>query len=294
LAIQIVDPTIGPETEAFFDGVDAGMQAGSPTESVMEESPFSFADLNRDGIVDANDLSIFESAMGSCFGANNFNPDADFDGDECITSTDEEIYLGLFNSAPNNRPPEAKCKSIEVVADNSCAAKISPSDINDGSFDPDGDPLTLSLDSPLLLGLGQHPVTLTVTESHGATSSCTSTVTVVDRTPPAIVGGSVDKQQLWPPDHKMVNVTVNYNATDNCGPVACALSISSNEPMNGKGDGNTAPDWQVVDQHHVLLRAERSGNGSGRIYTIRIICTDGSGNSSTKTVTVTVPKSQGR
>lgn len=294
LAIQTVDPIIGPETEAFFDGVDRSMQAGSPTETVMEESPFSFADLNRDGIVDANDLEMFESAMGSCFGASNFNPDADFDGDECITSSDEEIYLGLFNSAPNNRPPEAKCKNIEVAADNSCMATIRPTDLNDGSSDPDGDAITISLDSSVLSGLGSHSVTLLVSDSHGARSSCTSTVTVVDRTPPTITGGSVDKPQLWPPDHKMETVSVSYDAIDNCGPVTCSLTISSNEPINGKGDGNTAPDWQVVDPHHVFLRAERAGNGSGRVYAIRIICTDGSGNSSIKNVTVTVPKSQGR
>jgi hypothetical protein len=294
LAIQLVDPIIGPETEAFFDNVDLTLQAGSPTLNVMEASPFSFADLNRDGIVDETDFQIFQSAVGSCFGASNFNPDADFDGDECITSNDEEIYLGLFNSAPNNRPPEAKCKNLEVTADGSCMARINPTDINDGSTDPDGDAITFSLDSPVLSGLGPHSVTLLVTDSHGATSSCTSTVTAVDRTPPVITGGSVDKPQLWPPDHKMENVLVSYNATDNCGAAACTLTISSNEPINGRGDGNTAPDWQVVDGHHVVLRAERAGNGGGRTYTIKITCTDGSGNSSTKDVIVTVPKSQGR
>ena len=44
-------------------------------------------------------------------------------------------------------------------------------------------------------------------------------------------------------------------------------------------DGNTAPDWEIVDSHHVRLRAERSGRGNGRVYTITITCTDGSGNS---------------
>ena len=54
----------------------------------------------------------------------------------------------------------------------------------------------------------------------------------------------------------------------------------------------TSPDWQIVDAHHVNLRAERSGTGTGRIYTITITCTDGGGHTTTKTVVVTVPMSQ--
>jgi hypothetical protein len=92
----------------------------------------------------------------------------------------------------------------------------------------------------------------------------------------------------------MIDVLVDYEIVDNCGPVACALSVSSNEPPNGRGDGNTSADWQVLDDHHVRLRAERSGPGSGRIYTITTSCSDTAGGSSSKSVLVTVPKSQGK
>jgi hypothetical protein len=72
------------------------------------------------------------------------------------------------------------------------------------------------------------------------------------------------------------------------------LTVSSDGPVNGTGDGNTSPDWQVIDAHHVLLRAERSGNGSGRTYTINITCTNDTNKlSSTKMVTVFVPHDQG-
>jgi hypothetical protein len=61
------------------------------------------------------------------------------------------------------------------------------------------------------------------------------------------------------------------------------------------GDGNTSVDWRITGDHTVLLRAERSGNGGGRIYFITVRASDASGNrSQTKTVTVTVPKSQGK
>jgi hypothetical protein len=117
-------------------------------------------------------------------------------------------------------------------------------------------------------------------------------MTTVSNPPPAITGASADPSQLWPPNHKMVNVTISYSVSDNCGQVATSLSVTSNEPVNGNGDGNTSPDWVVVDAHHVQLRAERAGGGSGRIYTITIAATDSAGNTSTQKVTVTVAHNQ--
>jgi hypothetical protein len=108
----------------------------------------------------------------------------------------------------------------------------------------------------------------------------------------------VNKPVLWPANHQLVDVAVNYVTTDNCDPSPdCTLSVTCNEPANGPGSGNTASDWVIVDAHHVRLRAERAGTGNGRIYALTITCTDPSGNSTTRTVDVTVPKSgsqQGR
>jgi hypothetical protein len=86
----------------------------------------------------------------------------------------------------------------------------------------------------------------------------------------------------------MVIVAIAYTATDTCGaaaPVTCSLSVASNEGSSG--------DWSVVDAHHVLLRAERNGGGSGRIYTVTITCTDTAGGSSNAAVNVTVAHDQG-
>jgi hypothetical protein len=107
----------------------------------------------------------------------------------------------------------------------------------------------------------------------------------------------VNKSVLWPPNHKMVDVTVNYSGADNCGlssTVTCTLSITSNEPISGRGNGDKAPDWEIVDAHHVRLRAERNGSGAGRVYMIKITCVDRSGNTSSRVVNVTVPLDRGR
>ena len=67
---------------------------------------------------------------------------------------------------------------------------------------------------------------------------------------------------------------------------------SSADPVNGLGDGDTANDCVIVDSHSVNVRAERSGNGNGRVYTIHYTVTDDSNNASDQTCIVTVPHSQ--
>src|SRR5688500_2318083 len=130
--------------------------------------------------------------------------------------------------------------------------------------------------------------TTTVTLRNG-TNSCTFTVTVSDKTAPTISNPTASPNSLWPPNHKFRDVRVNYTTMDNCpGPVSCQLTVKSNEPVNSIGDGNTAPDWIVVNANNVKLRAERAGPLSGRVYTIAVTCQDRFGNVSEKTTTVTV------
>lgn len=137
--------------------------------------------------------------------------------------------------------------------------------------------------------VGTTTITYTATDASGNTSSATQTVAVTDNTPPTIIGESANPTVLWPPNHTMRDVTVSYNAKDNCSAVNCVITnITSNEPVNGTGDGDAAPDWEIVDAHHVRLRAERAATGSGRTYTLTITCTDLAGNQLSKTITVQV------
>jgi subtilisin-like proprotein convertase family protein len=132
----------------------------------------------------------------------------------------------------------------------------------------------------------------TATTQGGSTTTCNFPVTVNDVQGPIVTVPTSSPASLWPPNHSMTNVTVNYTTADNCtlpSSITCALSVASNEPINGTGDGDTAPDWQVIDAHHVKLRAERAGTGTGRTYTVTVTCNDAAGVSSSQTVTVVVP-----
>ena len=146
------------------------------------------------------------------------------------------------------------------------------------------------------LPLGTNTLGVAATDSTGNTTSCSSTVIVVDTIAPIITAVSANPNVLRPPNHKMVAVRVRATVTDDCGATTWRIiSVSSNEPVNGTGDGNTSPDWEITGDHTVNLRAERSGkNKAGRIYTITVRAADAAGNlSDSRTVRVTVPHSQG-
>ena len=119
---------------------------------------------------------------------------------------------------------------------------------------------------------------------------------VCDEIAPSIDSISLTPDVLWPANHKYVDVTATVIASDNFdpSPLVSLLSVSSNEPDNGVGDGNTVNDIVVIDDNNFRLRAERSGKGSGRVYSISYLVTDACGNTDTGTATVSVPHSKGK
>jgi len=205
------------------------------------------------------------------------------------------VYLMLSNS-----PPAADAGPDQIVsAGQNCVALVTLD--GSGSTDPDGDTLSYQWTGPfgtasgispqVSLGLGVHTVTLTVDDGNGGTDSDTVTIAVVDTTPPTIASASATPNELSPPNHRMQPVVLSLSATDNCGAVTCHIvSVISNEPLNGTGDGDAAPDWLITSSLGLELRAERAGSGSGRTYSIVIECVDEKGNASSSTIPVTVPQ----
>jgi len=147
-----------------------------------------------------------------------------------------------------------------------------------------------------MLGEGTHTVTVTVTDAAGNRGSCTTTftVTVADVTPPVILAVSVSPNVINNANRQMVPITVSVSAVDDrdSAPVSRILSITSDEPVTGHAD-NTSPDWIVGSGLTGQVRAECAKKNDGRVYTITVICTDVSGNSSTATTTVFVPAKNG-
>jgi hypothetical protein len=137
---------------------------------------------------------------------------------------------------------------------------------------------------------------LRVIDSFAQADEDETQVKVVDTTPPQLLL-SVSPKILWSPNHQLVTITATLVATDTCdaSPAIRLVSITSNEPDNGQGDGDTSQDVQGAlfgtDDRQFLLRAERSGGGSGRVYTVTYEAADDSGNVTVAQATVSVPHS---
>ena len=136
---------------------------------------------------------------------------------------------------------------------------------------------------------GEYVLTYSATNGY-ATTTVTRVVRVKDTIAPVVNGFRLSRSVLAPPNHKLVDVFVSYQVSDRSSDVRCGTSVSSNEPLNGAGDGNTAVDWIVDDSQHVRLRAERSGGGGGRTYTITVTCQDPSMNTAVQSGQVLVPR----
>ena len=127
-----------------------------------------------------------------------------------------------------NHPPVAFAAPAIVSAGANCMANAS---VDNGSSDPDGDPITITQSPAGPYPIGTNLVTLTVTDSHGASSSATSYVIVRDTTPPQITCPANITVEFT--SEKGAVVTFNTTATDDCSGavVLCQPASGSTFPI---------------------------------------------------------------
>ena len=210
-----------------------------------------------------------------------------------------------------NEPPVADAgddQTAECVGPDGAVVGLDGS----GSTDPDGDALTYTWTGPFAEGggtvtgvsplvtlpVGEHTITLTVEDPSGETSTDEVVVTVADTTPPVLTVGA-DPLRLWPPNGKYRTVPLgdlDLTASDACDAGVSAAAtvlaqVTSDEPENGSGDGNTVDDIVIAGSCQAVdLRSERAGNGDGRVYTLSLAVADDAGNVATADYEVYVPK----
>ena len=238
-------------------------------------------------------------------------PSLNIDGGSGITST-----LALEGSI-TNQPPTANAGGDQVLE---CTSPSGAEAVLDGraSTDPDQSSLLSSwvlgpVDWSDLEVLGtaaridvlapfSPPLTTTaynliVTDVPFQKDVDETLITVQDTTAPAL-SLDVEPDCLWAPNHKMVLFTLgdgfDITTSDVCddSPQFGVIDVTSSQPEDGLGSGNTAPDT-LFGPVSFCVRAERQGvTLNPREYTVQVRSTDASGNATTKSVTVRVGHDQ--
>lgn len=112
----------------------------------------------------------------------------------------------------------------------------------------------------------------------------------VQNHPPSCATVSAAPAALWPPNHKLVAITLGGASDADGDAVALTITaVTQDEPVDGKADGNTSPDAAGIARNSVKIRAERAGTGDGRVYRIAFTGSDGKGGSCQGTATAGVP-----
>lgn len=184
------------------------------------------------------------------------------------------------DSTDVNQAPVALCGSVAVNADPlSCDADAS---VDSGSYDPDGDTMSLSQSpaSPYLLG--DTPVTLTAVDGGGLADSCSATVSVIDVTAPSVQCNSPGS--IVPPD---TPVAFSASGSDSCGAVTTRIVSYDCYKFTKKGKRIDKTGSCVVSLSGDTLTVEDSG-GVGTTIEWTAIVSDGSGNNSVASCSVDV------
>ena len=269
------------ESESGTDPYDADTD-----DDGEEDGPLHSEDLNANGVVDPGET---DPRLPDTDG------DGLFDGLERglvdPQTADTDISAGFF--APD-ADPASQTDPTRADTDDDGLADGQEDANHNGAFEPD---------------LGESDPNLEDTDGDGAGDAEDLCPNDPDKTEPGDLGCGVPEEDdvtpplislevspdmLWPANHKMVQITVAVSATDDQDPdpLVMLTAITSNEGDNDSGDGNTTDDIEVDEDGNIFLRAERSGTGEGRVYTLVYSAVDDAGNSASASATVVVPHSQ--
>ena len=257
----------------------------------------------------------------------------ELDGDGGFTYVPEGDYAGLDGFAYRAVDPSGATSSVATVriavaglgdpafarddaygTDEDAPLAVGPPGVLGNDADPDGDELeavlvTTTAHGALALAAdgsftydpdadfyGTDAFTYRAWDGTTAPSEpATVTITIAPvNDPPSCDAVRGDATRLWPPDHTLRTVALaGASDVDGDRTTLSVTAVVQDEPVDGTGDGDTAPDAVVSPgSSSVEVRAERAGTGDGRVYDVAYTVSDEAGGTCSGTVVVTVPHRQ--
>jgi hypothetical protein len=223
---------------------------------------FTYCDTDSDGTADVFDTDSDNDGCPDAIEAGYLDPNSDgIPGTSTAVNSRGRIQLnhgsGQNNyiiSIPNavtnneingcNEPPIAKAKDIIVFADENCSVSILNNALDDGSSDPDGDELTFSLSSNGPFSVGEHTVTMTVTDTKNESDSAIAVVTVIDNTSPSVITQNITIELNSKGNATITSAQINNNSFDNCGIESMELDVTT---FSCNDIGNNTVNLTVTD-----------------------------------------------
>jgi hypothetical protein len=134
--------------------------------------------------------------------------------------------------------------------------------------------------------------TITLNDARYNPATTTGTLTLLEsNSPPVCETAVANPLTIWPPNGNFILINIIGVADPDEDPVSLTVTgIYQDEPV---GSVPQAPDGGVLPDGTPKVRAERDGNGDGRVYHIFFTANDGVGGSCSGFVRVAVVHDQG-
>lgn len=282
--------------------------ADAGSDQTLECTAPSGASVTLDGLTSSDpDGDVLAYIWTGSFGASNY----------VSPTISLPVYSHIITLTVDDGHGGSDSDNVAIVVQDTTPPDLhAPLDIIEECTGPDGQPVNIGIpsavdicsenintsnDAPLLFHLGSTSVNWKAVDEHNNISQSTQTVSIVDTIPPNI-SVACTPNILWPPNHKMVEVTPTVIAEDICDAFLTLelyqITMNEGEEANTYDPnydeelraGDVVNDIQTTEDGRIFLRAERNGNNpEGRKYTVIYKASDISGKISTASCEVLVP-----
>ena len=285
--------------DSNVESIANGVSVGWYLESAANQQR-AFVHSDKGGFVDLNTLT--ENAAGWTLAtAKGINADGVIVGEGMFnglpavfrlvpqaSDTTPPVFVSLTVTPSEKLVPKGQLVSVTAHVNATDDSGEQPACALTGVAGPGVEGLDYGLTGPqtaVVRAVGGRSYTLTETCVDAAGNAAAEAVVIDvprDTTAPAITSISATPSHIWPPNNKMVPVSVFVAAKDDVDDAtSCSITSISGAPSS---------DYEITGRFTANVRASKNDDGSSRVYSLKVTCKDAAGNRSTAVAHVSICK----